>query len=253
VKVALDKEFCAREKLNRTQLFIETIGLYLYLIGMVTELYYGSYWMLCFHMIPLLIFHASQILAATISHSGLDKRNSFNSNGMFDYDTAEGLWATSLWLCCLVGNGGPINHGIHHAFSQLPLDIINHDYKAINKYALETYQNVRYNNMLTMIIHKNILDRLPPPKWYHRIIQFFVTSFVILISVLTILGLDIPPVIWELAMVDYRTYLVSTKAERYANLCGMYEAIELHIRRDEIVNPNAYFETCYRNYVMMKA
>jgi len=239
--MAMDKEYCSKEKLNRQQLFIEAIGLYVYMIALFVELYLGSFWLAAFHMTPLLIYHASQILAATISHSGVDKRNSFNSNGLFDVDTATGLFKLSLKMVCVLGNWGPVNHAIHHAFSQLPLEIINRDHKQINKYCLETYKNVRYNNMFTMIVHKNILDRLGEPKWYDYCIQFFVTFGVIGLSVLTILGLPVPPVIFELGIVDYRAYLISNKAQRYANILGMWNEVELMQRKEELINPNAYF------------
>jgi hypothetical protein len=239
--MAMDKEYCDKEKLNRRQLFIEAIGLYVYMIALFVELYLGSFWLSAFHMSPLLIYHASQILAATISHSGIDKRNSFNSNGLFDPDSATGLFKLTLKIVCILGNWGPVNHAIHHAFTQLPLEIINNDYKKINKYCLDTYKHVRYNNMLTMIIHKNILDQLPEPKWYDYCIQTVVTCCVILLSVLTILGLPVPPVVFELAIVDWRAYTISTKASRYANIVGMWNEIELIQRKEEMINPNAYF------------
>jgi len=239
--MAMDKEYCDKEKLNRTQLFIEAIGLYIYLTALFVELYLGSYWLFVFHMCPLLLYHASQIMSATLAHSGIDKRNSFNSNGMFDPDTASGLFALSLRMFCWIGNWGPVNHGFHHAFSQLPLEIINRDYKKLNKHCLETYKNVRYNNLICMISHKNILDRLPEPRWYNYCIQFVVTSLVMFVSVFTILGLPVPPVVFELVIVDYRALLYSTKAERYANYIAQWNEVELIQRKQEVVNPNAYF------------
>jgi len=256
LKMVMDAEFLRKEKMSRSQLVIELVGLWSYLTCLIGEIVlYKSYWLLCFHMCPLIYYHASQILSATISHSGLDKRNSFNSNGLFDPDTVEparGLFSLSLRILTAISCGGMINHGIHHAFTQLPLPIINQEYKIINKYALDTYKNVRYNNVVSMICHKNILDRLPLPRWYDFVAQFFVTLFVNLLSCFTILGLPVPPVVFELMVVDYRCYLYSTKAERYANILAFWDAVELMERKADVVNPNAYFVMIVQNYEMMK-
>jgi hypothetical protein len=62
LKIALDKEYCEREKLSRKQLFIETFGLYGYLSMLALELYFGSYYLLVFHLLPLLLFHGCEVL-----------------------------------------------------------------------------------------------------------------------------------------------------------------------------------------------
>lgn len=82
-KIALDKEYCKKEKLSRKyddgvvvddeccvvvganigfrQLFIETAGLYVYLLGVVAELYYGGCYLLVFHLAPLLVYHGGEV------------------------------------------------------------------------------------------------------------------------------------------------------------------------------------------------
>lgn len=81
-----------------------------------------------------------------ISHSGIDKRNSFDSNGIFDHN-CQGLFKVMIWLLNNVANMFPINHGIHHAYTQLPLEVINRDYQLINSHILASYPNVRYNTV----------------------------------------------------------------------------------------------------------
>lgn len=81
-----------------------------------------------------------------LSHSGIDKRNSFDSNGIFD-ENCPGLFSVMIWLLNNLANMFPINHGIHHAYTQLPLEVINADYKEINAHILKTYQNVRHNTV----------------------------------------------------------------------------------------------------------
>jgi len=255
-QMVMNTDLLKREKMSRTQLIIEMFGLYAYLTCLITEIVvYKSYWMLCFHMCPLIYFHASQILSASMSHSAIDKRNSFNSNGLFDPDEIpdkRGLLRLSVRMISAIGDGGVLNHGIHHAFTQLPLPILNQEYKAINKHILDNYKNVRYNNLINMVCHKTILDRLPDPKWYDFVIQFFCTLFVNLMSCCTVLGLPVPPVIFELLMIDYRAYIYSTKAERYANGLAFWDAVELYDRKDDLANPNAYFVLMVKNYEKMR-
>lgn len=67
-------------------------------------------------------------------------------------------------------------------------------------------------------MHKNILDRLPPPKWYHYVVQFFVSLGVILLNVGVFVGLPITPIPFELMLVDYRALQVSTKVSIRSNI-----------------------------------
>jgi hypothetical protein len=255
LRLVIDKEFCAREKLNRTQLFIEMIGLYLYISALFAEMIYlRSFWLICFHFCPMMFSHASQFLAASVCHSGVDKRNSFNSNGLFDPDTipdSQALFRLTVRIITRISDGGLINHGIHHAFTQLPLPIVNKEYKKINKHILETYKNVRYNQVLSQIVQKQLFARIPAPKWYDYVIQGFLTLVIIFMTCLTVLGLPVPPTIFEACLVDYRIFFYSSRAERYANQIGFLDAMEMVARKHELVNPNAYFVLVLKNYEKM--
>jgi len=252
LQVALDKEYCKKEMLERKQLFIEAIGLYCYMAAAFYELYRGSFFIVAFHTIPTLIVHGATACSAAVAHSGIDKRNSFNSNGLFEVDKLNGLFWVHIKLLCLLADNAPLNHGIHHAFSQLPLHIVNKDHREINRHCLEHYKDVRFNQVLTHIMHKNILDRLPPPKWYHYIVQFFVSLGVIILNGGIFLGLPVTPVPFELMLVDYRALLVSTKAERYANHMGLLKALEFEERETEMEDTNAYYQLVMEKYQMMK-
>jgi len=253
-KMYMDVEYCKRERLNRSQIFIELIGLYTYLVATFYELWSGSFYLLCFHMGPLLYFHAAVILSASVCHSGIDKRNSFNSNGLFDPDTAPPLFALSLRYMCLCGGYTIINHGIHHAYTQLPLEIVNRDYKMINKFIMDNYKNVRYNDTIYSNLYKDLYARLPAPRWYNYVFQFLATSMVFFFTVLTIIGAPIPLMIFEPCLVDYRLYLVSTRAERYKRLLAFWAQLEMPQRATEekYKNANAYFWVVISNCKNMK-
>jgi hypothetical protein len=255
VKIYLDADYCKRERLNREQLLIEVIGLWSYLGAAAYELYNGSFYLLVFHMLPLTYFHAGVILSASVCHSGVDKRNSFNSNGMFDPDTCPGLFSLSLRLLCYCGGYTIVNHGVHHAYTQLPCEIINQDYKILNKFILENYKNVRYNQTLYMIMYKDLFARLPAPQWYDWIAQFFATNMVFFFTMLTLAGFNLPLMIFEPVLIDYRLYMTSTKSERYKRILAMWAQLDMPQRQaeDKYKNANAYFWLVVNNCKEMKA
>ena len=239
----LDVELCKRENMSRRQLFVEMIMFYGYLAFMVYEaLYLNSYFLSVFHFSTSVVLFGAQVMGAMLAHSGIDKRNSFNSNGLFDYRTAGGLWGLSIWFVDFFGNGGLSNHGIHHAHTQLPLYTINQNLREINKYALENFQDVRYNTILAHGIHKDLLEKIPPPKWYDYIMQFILMSFMLLLAALTIMGLPVPPpAMFEALIVDYRFFFYNSLYEYYERTVVFWESLELLAREKTLVNPNAYF------------
>lgn len=231
---------------------IELVGLWSYIGATFYELWHGSFYLLCFHMLPLLYFHAGVILSASVCHSGVDKRNSFDSNGMFDPDTCPGLFKLSLYFMCYCGGYTIVNHGFHHAYTQLPCEIINRDYKMLNKFVLENYKNTRYNKTLYMTMYKDLYARLPAPKWYDWVFQFFATNMVFIFTILTIAGFDLPLMMFEPVMIDYRLYLTSTKTERYKRIWALWNQLDMPAREHEerYKNANAYFwkvvEICHQ-------
>lgn len=251
LKIALNKEYCEKEKLSRPQLLIETFGLYVYIAMLAAELYLGSYYLLVFHLCPLLVYHGGEITGAMISHSGIDKRNSFDSNGIFD-DDCKGLFSVMIWLLNNVANMFPINHGIHHAYTQLPLEVINHDYKAINAHILSSYPNVRHNTVLAHKVQKNLLSQLPPPRWYNYIVQFVIDCLILVLGILTLIGAPVPPpVALEWLIVDYRLLFVP-REKRYANLVGFWDTVQLIPRLKAMTSKNAYLHLAFRNYTYFK-
>jgi len=252
LKIALDKEYCRKENLSRKQLFIETVGLYVYMLGVGVELYFGSHFLLVFHLIPLLVLHGGEIMGAIISHSGIDKRNSFNSNGCFGEDV-PGLFGIMIWMLNTLANLFPINHGIHHAYSQLPLDVINRDYKKINKHIKENYPNIRYNEVLSHRVHKNLFAQLSPPRWYDYVFQFIYDIAMFVLAILTIMGAPVPPpLVFEVFFVDYRTLFLS-RYQRYANIVGFWDTVQLEPRLREVAKANAYLVLVFKNYSYFKS
>lgn len=84
-------------------------GLYCYMIALICELYYlKSFYILAFHMTPVMFFISATVCQAAITHSGIDKRNSFDSNGLMDADTAEGLFACHLRTIAFFGDKGVV-------------------------------------------------------------------------------------------------------------------------------------------------
>ncbi len=252
VKFLLDKDFCREEMINRKRLFVETTGFYTYLAILVAELFNGSYFLLTFHLFPSFLLASSQVLSAVTVHSGVDKNNSFESNGLFDYKTAKGLFKVPLLFYSMIGNHGIINHGIHHAYPQVPLDIINENYERLNKYILENYTDVRYNTVMTMRIQANLLARLGPPNFFDYVVAFFCSLIALLSCMFTVVGMPIPPTVFELLLVDYRIYFVSTRAERNANSIAFWDSINLEERYQKTPEPNTYLKWVYRRYRKMK-
>lgn len=253
VQFLLNEDFCREEMINRKRLLIETLGFYAYLTVMIWELFNGSYFLLLFHLIPGYILASAQVLSAVTVHSGIDKSNSFESNAIFDWKTAKGLFKVPLRFYCLIGNGGIINHGIHHAYPQVPLDIINKDFRRINKHILENYSRVRYNEIMSMRIQRSLLDRLGPPNPFDYVVAFFCSLIALGACMFTVVGVPIPPTVFELLLVDYRIYFVSTKAERFANSVAFWNSINLEERYNQTQNRNTYLEWVYSRYRMMKA
>jgi len=234
-------------------LAIETVGLYSYMTAIFCEIYYlSSFYLLCFHLVPLLIYQGSVVASASFAHSGIDKRNSFNSNGCFDADVLppeKGLFALSIRVIAIFGNYAVYNHGIHHAFTQLPLEIINQDYKFINKHILEgNYKHVRYNDVMSLTVFKHIYERIPPPKWYDYIIQGIVSVCAVVGYSGTVIGFPMFPNIFEPILVDYRYFFYCTREERSAALLSIWEALHLMDFKKGIVRPNAYLSRLLANY-----
>jgi len=255
--LVMDKKFCEKERLNRSQLFVEAIMLYIYMITVGVEIFkYHSFYLLCFHMLPLILFQACQVMSASIAHSGIDKRNSFNSNGCFDPDTLgpnDTMFKIFMWTLGIMGNWAVVNHGLHHAFTQLPLEIVNQEYKVMNHYALEHYKNVRYNRTLSHIVFKDIYSRLPPPAWYQMVIQVFVSIFAICGIGLTVVGFDVPPVLFEKIVVDYRIVTYSSFKERQKYVLAFWSKLKLEERLTLLKSPNYYFHQALKHYRRFKA
>lgn len=241
IRIAADKKFCDNEMIDRRRLIIETVFFYVYLALFAFELLYtSSYFLLAFHLIPGIFVGATQIIGAIIVHSGTDRRNSWQSNGLMDPDTAQGLFKVTLWWFGIWNANFFINHAVHHAYPQVPLQIINENYKRYFQRILETSTSVRYNEVLNHRIHANILARLPKPGPLDYVIQLGIIwishAFLMLIAV----GLPLPPVLFETFMVDYRIYLSSTGEERVRNKVAFMESIDVPGNFKRIPEPNLY-------------
>ncbi|MBC8123133.1 MAG: hypothetical protein H7Y22_15005 [Gemmatimonadaceae bacterium] len=252
VKFLLDKRFCEEEKINRDTLLVETVAFYVYLAVLVTELFFGSYFLLVFHLLPGFLLASSQMMSATLVHSGTDNRNSWDSNGLMDYRTADGLFKVPLWFYGLFNNGFFVNHGIHHAYPQVPLEIITNDYRRYHKYILDSYTGVRYNKVLTHLVQANILTRLGPPNLFDYAVAFICSLLGLFAMMLTILGLPVPPTVLEPLLVDWRIYFVSTRRERTLNRIAFLESVRLEERYLQTTSPNIYLQYVYGRYRRMK-
>jgi hypothetical protein len=252
VKFLLDPQFCREEKLDRKTLFIETTTFYIYLGALITEIFFGSYFLLIFHLLPGLVIASSQILGAVIVHSGIDNRNSFESNGIFDHHTAKGLFKVSLWFFGLLNNGFFVNHGIHHAYPQVPLDIITKNYKRYHQKILHDYTGVRYNTVISHIMFKPLLENLKKPNFFDYIVTFLLCNVALVAMMLTIMGLPVPPTVFEPLLVDYRIFVAYSKSERLACMVAFWDKMHLEERYHAIQRPNAYLEMVYGRYTQMK-
>eukprot|EP01099_Mayorella_cantabrigiensis_P009044 TRINITY_DN96_c0_g1_i2.p1 TRINITY_DN96_c0_g1~~TRINITY_DN96_c0_g1_i2.p1 ORF type:complete len:510 (+),score=122.41 TRINITY_DN96_c0_g1_i2:79-1608(+) len=240
----LDVEYCRRENLSRQQLLIEMIGFYSYLSLMLYELLFcNSCFLLIFHMGPGVLYHGAQVMGAMVSHSGIDKRNSFNSNGLFDWREAKGLFQVTVFMVDLFANGGASNHGIHHAHTQLPVALINKNLREINAYALKNYKDTRYNNILAHYIYYDLHAMLPPPKWYDYIIHAAWIFSLLVYNSIIIMGAPLPPpTTFENLVCDYRFYFYFTRADVWARWKIYAEYIQIKARKELIVSPNAYLD-----------
>lgn len=252
LKFLLDPKFCREEKLDRPTLLVETISFYIYLGALVTELFWGSYFLLMFHLFPSLLLSSCQILSAVIVHSGIDNRNSFESNGIFDYQTADGLFKVTLWFYGLLNNGFFVNHGIHHAYPQVPLDIINKNYKQYHRKILQDYTGVRYNRVISHDMFGPLLKRLKKPNLFDYVVTFLICNIALFAMMLTIMGLPMPPTVFEPLLVDYRIFLVYRKSERIACMVVFWDKMHLQQRYQSIPRPNVYLEMIYSRYRKMK-
>jgi hypothetical protein len=251
--ILMDTEYCKKQKLNRTQLAIEAVGLYCYMFSMFAEIYYfSSFYLLCFHLAPLVIYQGTVVASASFAHSGVDKRNSFNSNGIFDADALpaeQALLAISIRVIALFGNSAVYNHGVHHAFTQLPLQIVNQDYKFINKHILEgNYKHVRYNKLMFHDVFAPLYARIPAPQWYDKLIQIFVAVLSVVGYGGTVLGFSMFPNMFEPLLIDYRIFFYSTKEERSACLLSLWEALHLMDFKKNVAKPNAYLSLTFKNF-----
>jgi hypothetical protein len=244
----LDVEYCRRENLSRQQLLVEMIGFYTYLAFLFYELFFSeTCFLLVYHLFPQLINQGAQIMGAQICHSGIDKRNSFNSNGLFDWREAKGLFKVSLFLIESFSNGGISNHGIHHAHTQIPLYMINKHLREINAYAIKTYSYVRYNNVLTFALYGDILPNIPEPKWYDYIIQSLLIFAGFCYSGFILMGAPLPPTaVFEVLIVDYRFYFYLDRADIWARWKVFIQYIQAMARRELLVSPNDYLEIVHK-------
>lgn len=254
LKFLFDKEFCQREKINRWLLAIETVFFYAYYVALVCEIVVlHSYFLLLCNLLPGVVIAASQILGAIMVHSGVDRRNSFDSNGIFDPKQLTGLFALSVRFNSLLSDNFIVNHGIHHAYPPLPLSIINAEYEHFNRHILSHYQNVRFNELLTHRMHGNILERLPPPSWLDRCVTVMLATLAHACVSLTIMGLPFPPQIFERLLVDYRIYLYSTRRERYENFVRFMDSLNFLERAAAMSDPSSYLRFIRRRYDRYRA
>jgi len=196
-----------------------------------------------FHFGPDLVYHGAQAIGAMLAHSGIDKRNSFDSNGFFDWREAKGLFSVTLFVVDLFGNGGVSNHGIHHSHSQLPLTLINQNLREINAYAIKNFKDARYNSILAHKVYGDLHATIPPPKWYDYVIQFVFTFCLLFYSASLIMGVPLPPTtIFENLWIDYRFYFYVEKADVWARWKRMAQYLDIEERRRLIPKPNQYLD-----------
>jgi fatty acid desaturase len=251
----MDVEYCRRENLSRQQLMVEMIGFYSYLSLMIYEvLFCDSCFLLVFHMGPGVIYHGAQVMGAMIAHSGIDKRNSFNSNGLFDWREAKGLFKVTLFVVDLFACGGCSNHGIHHAHTQLPLHMINNNLREINAYCLKTYKDVRFNTVLSHNIYGDLHAQLPAPQWYDYVIQACFIFVLLAYSAIIIMGAPLPPPIaFENMLLDYRWPFYVNKADVWARWKIYVDHLQIQSRKQLVVSPNAYLDIVANNFPRCEA
>jgi hypothetical protein len=239
IKFLCNKEFCRIEKIDRRLLLLETIFFYGFYAAMFFELIVlHSYFLFLCNMLPGLLIASSHILGAATVHSGVDKRNSFDSNGLFDPKKITGLFGVFVWFNGLLSGKLVVNHGIHHAYP--PLSIINCEYEHFHRHILAHYDNVRFNQVLTHRMHANILARLPEPTWFDRGVAVIISVLAHTCISLSLMGTPFPPTVFEHMLVDYRIYLYSTRRERCENFVRFLDALRFTEKCDEMSKPNTY-------------
>jgi hypothetical protein len=253
LRVALDGARAKRDGFHRGHMLWEAVAVHVYLAGLITELVWArSCFLLCFHMLPYLLTVTARLTTGMLTHSGLDPRNSFNSCGLFDERDARGLFRVMVWLVNLLSDGGLSAHPIHHGYSQAPVSTILPIVREVNAHCRRTYRGVRYNRVLSHEAHAQLLARLPPPRWYDYPVQFVVDVAALVLSGTTILGSPLPPILFELAVVDYRVMLTSTAAERSANLLAVWDSVQLLPRSQAARKRNSYLDFAVRRYHAMR-
>jgi len=238
-----DTERCRRENLSRQQIFIEMVGLYSYLSLMCYEtLFCNSCYLLGYHLLPALVFGGSQYNGAILAHSGVDVRNSFDSCGLFNWREVKGLFKITLCIFDTLSDGTNSNHAIHHAYTQMPLDIVNAHMPEINAHCLKTYKNVRYNQVMATRIYKDLFERIPEPRWYDYIVQALIALLFVVAGVIIFLGIPLPPTPrFEHILIDYRILFYSTKQERATRwLKVMEEVLHIEDRAKLMKAPNMF-------------
>jgi hypothetical protein len=249
-----DKKWCETENINRRMLMWETLGFYIYLVALPVELFYfNSYFLLMFHLIPGLVVASTQIIGAIVCHSGLDAPNTFESCGLIDPKKIKGLFKVSIWWFSFFNANFFVNHSIHHAYPQAPLDLLNTNYERYYDHILKNYKNVRYNTVLQHHIHGELLSRMPEPNAFDYVVQFGITLFMHFFFILIAVGMPLPPVMFELLMVDYRIYFTSTRYERNVNKVRFMESINLHQAFLEQEEPNLYMKFFHWRYLNLKS
>ena len=254
LRFILDRRFCEAEMIDRRLLVFETVTFYLYLGAMAGEVYWlGSYFLVIFHLIPGLIVSSAQVAGAMMVHSGNDPRNSFESNALLDPDTATGLFAVPLKWFAIFNSGFFVNHAIHHAYPQIPLVVLNQEYKRYYEHILNTYPRVRYNKVAIHTIHARSLEKLSPPGPFDYVLALFFTWFTHGMLMLTSMGIPLPPPLFEQILVDWRLFTQISPRERTENRVAFLESVGVPTRYHEIPNPNTYLKFYYKLYHRWKA
>jgi len=227
-------------RLDRRQLAVEAVGLCLYLGLAAYELWCGSNFIVCYHMLPMTWSISARLFTGMFTHSAVDRRNSFNSCGIFHERDAKGLFKLTVWMINLLTNRGLSQHGLHHGYTQCPPAIINANIEDINAHILANYKHVRYNRIFAHEVHRDSLARLPPPRYYDYAVQALVNLACITATMFTVFGFDVSPYKSELAMVDYRALIRIPKAERYANFIAMLDSLAIRDRARKLRSQHHY-------------
>lgn len=126
VRLLLDGPRLQRERFSRRQLLVEAAGLFGSLAVCAGELaLYGSHFVLVYHMLAYSVTLGARLMTGMFTHSGVDRRNSFNSCGLFDEREHAGLFTVTIWLINALSDRGLSNHPVHHGYSQCPISIVN--------------------------------------------------------------------------------------------------------------------------------